>query len=1353
VPGCIVAALAAFAVIAVATPAAFARTSHSYESAITEVPSIGPSGPVTMPGALEETNSMTVFSGELYVAERLEGDGIAGSASRTDQFAPSVSKPVEYGFVSQLPLQPEPGQRRDLGIAFGTGAGETEMYIGQADFPGPPGVNVFAAGVCGDLECASLQKFWTGAGAPSPFTSVIGVAVDDSTSPGDWASGDVFVADGLGALTHNVIDIFQPEAGGNEKYVGQVTGPSPSEPFGGELSAVAVSGFNGDLVVATKGTVYVFRPEEEGPKKGKYVFVKKLAPPSGAFTAVTAVAVDDSTAGTYAGEMYVATTTAVYEFGPEGSFRGDITGVPREGIPTGIKGQGEEVRFNEHAASPVSLAVDPALHGVFVGVSGTQVGPKGENLAVVDVFGPDVVVPDVETKGPFDLELETDGSGGHSWGVLATGTVNPDNAGEASCWFVWGTSKQALNRVAPCEEGVVTEGSAPVPVDVGLSGLAPDTTYYYRLQARNEHGTNLGEESQDYEFTTPGPGLESESASAVSSSSAKLEATIAPHDAPNREHDLQGSTNSPTTYYFQYSKEPTEGCVAAPSACVNVPLAPASTGAGVAGVEVEEDLSKLTPSTTYHYRVAAMNEALPKVVPGVIPTAEPGVQIVFYGPDRTFTTQGPGKPSVLPDGRVWELVSPVDKHGAAIEPGAQAAVGGNEFAFVTGTPSTSSTSGYDGNGNQVLSSRVAPGVWSSVDIALSHSKPTGVFAGVAHEYRFFSQNLGLGFVESLGPFSVPEGWHENQRGEWERVVEASPVPTERTPYLRHDTTCESSWSTCYEPLLDEEDVTSKEPYGGNPKANEGEANFVGATPDASHAVISSHVRLTETTIESKSGPWLYEWSAGEPAPQRLSLVSVLPGIEVLHGARFEDISTDGSLVFFTNTGPVQSELHVRDVPKDETTRLDVTEGGSPTVGLLNFWGASADGSRAFFTDNAQLREGAGGTGSDLYVCEIGGLVSGPLSCVLRDLTPVPGVGRPGAHESAQVSRVLDVSRDGSYVYFVARGVQAEGATPGDDNLYVAHEQEGVWTTTFIASSPSGVGLARAVSPGGRWLAFSSKASLTGYDSRDVKTGLPDSEVFLYDAKAGSGKLVCVSCNPTGARPVGPSEVPLPTHADETRSLFDGGRLFFDSGDALVPQDTNGNVDVYEFEPAGVGDCSPTGVTFHAGSGGCVGLISSGVAFGRSVFLEASGTGGDAFFTTAERLVPEDFDTAVDVYDAHACGTGSPCPSPHETTEECRSATTCRAAPLPQPSLYGAPSSATFSGAGNVAPGAPEKSKPTPEEIRKEKLKKALRACRKRRSRGRRVVCERAARARYALVRSSGSRVRRSVVTVGRGARG
>ena len=45
-----------------------------------------------------------------------------------------------------------------------------------------------------------------------------------------------------------------------------------------------------------------------------------------------------------------------------------------------------------------------------------------------------------------------------------------------------------------------------------------------------------------------------------------------------------------------------------------------------------------------------------------------------------------------------------------------------------------------------------------------------------------------------------------------------------------------------------------------------------------------------------------------------------------------------------------------------------------------------------------------------------------------------------------------------------------------------------------------------VSPDGRYLAFMSDRSLTGYDNVDAVSGMRNEEAFLYDAV--TGKLVC-----------------------------------------------------------------------------------------------------------------------------------------------------------------------------------------------------------------------------------------------------
>lgn len=113
------------------------------------------------------------------------------------------------------------------------------------------------------------------------------------------------------------------------------------------------------------------------------------------------------------------------------------------------------------------------------------------------------------------------------------------------------------------------------------------------------------------------------------------------------------------------------------------------------------------------------------------------------------------------------------------------------------------------------------------------------------------------------------------------------------------------------------------------------------------------------------------------------------------------------------------------------------------------------------------------------------------------------------------------------------------------------------------------------------LAFSSGKSLIGYDNEQAVAGECEAhgtridlaeagacrEVFLCDAQAGT--LACASCNPTGARPVGPSGLRTEAGASfveyRPRQLLEGGTLFFDSNDALVANASGGQEDVYEYE--------------------------------------------------------------------------------------------------------------------------------------------------------------------------------------------
>ncbi len=1268
-----------------------AFVTHRYVSSISSkldegVPATGPHGEsIALPGPLGFfQDSMIVDSGHLWIAEPDPRTG----EGRIDEFDAAtgafISQFAHGGFAYD-----------DAGIAVGHSTGEAVVYAGGST-GGESAVAVYDA-------TGARKATWTGAATPAGSfgENVQDVAVDNSSSLSDEQRGDVFVL----SPAQGVIDIFHPEADGKEHYVGQLTGPAVGESFSFAFK-LAVDAANGDLVVNDRGAaIDILEPTT----LGEYALAHRItATPAGQLGETYNVAVDSGNGDIYLTEGFGP--VVVDQFSGSGAFLGRTTGPD---TPIGEIGD------------VYSFTVDPASHDLYVGDA------RG-NPALAEVFGPDVVIPDVGTEPPANVTPAS---------ATLEGSVNPDAAGAVSCKFDWGTSK-ALGKVAACEPEAVADGSSPVAVHAGLSGLESDTTYFYRLRATNANGTNRGEAWQEEEFTTPGPRIDEESVSDVSATSVTFGAIVNPHGAP-------------ASTYFQY------GTSSAYSA--EVPAAPGEAiGSGESDAHVApHKVQGLLAGTVYHYRVVVVSET------------SPGVFVSYDGPDATFTTQTAAGSTLL-DGRQWEMVSPPDKKGASIEQISesavvQAAADGSAFTFLANAPIEAEPQG-SANASQVLSTR-GPDGWSSHNIANALSSATGFAEASGQQYRFFSSDLSLAALQPYGDF----------------VPQLSPEASEQTSYLA---TLGCSGHPCYRPL-----VTGKPGYANVPAGTAfggGEhclvevcgVLFVDATPDLSHVVVEAEAPLTADAVGSETQQ-LYEWVAG-----KLTDISVLPehggpARSPALGDRNEDargaLSSDGSRIFFQAQSPLASEpsLYLYDATRGESLQVDVAEAGCVAEGKCSsgggvFTSASADGSRVFFTDTRPLTTGSGRSGTtDLYECELIRAAGGALECKLTDLTPAAAreVGPP---QPAETQGLVGASEDGSYVYFVANGVLAPGAVPGTCganetagrvcDLYVRH----AGATRLVAVLPatdrqswdsSGLDWQPArVSPNGNWLAFMSHASLTGYDSHDANTGAPDAEVYLYDAS--SERLVCASCNPTGARPVGvdgelliraavggpigllqseggvAANVPGWTGfgrgetRHQPRYLSDSGRLFFDSNDALVPQDVNGTQDVYEYEPSGVGDCAGATTSFSERADGCVSLLSAGTSAEESAFLDASESGGDAFFMTFSRLAPQDYDASVDVYDAHECTASSPCiPTPVPQPPACTTAEACRAAPTPQPALFGAPSSATFSGAGNVSVAPAAKPVSVKSLTRAQKLARALKTC-KRKPKKKRAACEKRARAQY-----------------------
>lgn len=603
--------------------------------------------------------------------------------------------------------------------------------------------------------------------------------------------------------------------------------------------------------------------------------------------------------------------------------------------------------------------------------------------------------------------------------------------------------------------------------------------------------------------------------------------------------------------------------------------------AGAGGPPESQNLSLvLKPATTYHYRPVAGNEA--------------GTTI---GPEHALTTKEVGVVFQLLDGRAWEMVSPIDKGGGAVAaPGAL--FGGGEIQAAAAAPAItygSATAFADPEGAPPASqyvSRRTPSGW----IVENVSTPTesGAYGDEPDgaPYRLFSTDLSRGLLfGGLACLGGLAGCPEPNP-----PLPGSGAPSGYMAYYLRDGASDAVTS-----LLGPADVAHS---SVSPQAFE--VSFAAASPSLSHVVLSSCAALTADAIEVPAGPGECDGAAQNlylRSAAGLEAINLLPGgTESTPGAAIATpigaVSEDGSRVYWTQGG----DLYLRE--GTQTAQVDESIGGGGT-----FQTASADGTIAFLTKAGHL-----------YRYDA-------IAKATADLTPGGGV-----------LGVLGASASGDTVYYQdSAGLKRWRS---DATTLVAPGADAAAPSDY----PPATGTAR-VSADGLHLAFLSKVELSGFDNVDAGTGQPDTLLYLYGPPPGGGApaLLCPSCNPTGERPRGSSTIPGAlvngtTLAYRPRVLSSGGnRVFFDSEDALVLQDTNSAPDVYEWEARGVGDCGR--------SPGCVNLISSGrESRGGATFLDASADGSDAFFLTNESLVAAD-PGSIDVYDARVGGGIPEAPKP------------------------------------------------------------------------------------------------------------
>ncbi|HWC47249.1 MAG TPA: hypothetical protein VG448_00005, partial [Solirubrobacterales bacterium] len=397
---------------------------------------------------------------------------------------------------------------------------------------------------------------------------------------------------------------------------------------------------------------------------------------------------------------------------------------------------------------------------------------------------------------------------------------------------------------------------------------------------------------------------------------------------------------------------------------------------------------------------------------------------------------------------------------------------------------------------------------------------------------------------------------------------------------------------------------------------------------------------------------------------------MLPGEEPLKAgeqAYWRGTSKDGSATAFEAEGT----LYVR---------LDDQETKEVAAGEPIFAGVSEDGGYVFYVVPAGSEEA--------------GVIHRFDTATGGDVVVNPG----------DEGLIVNVSGDGSHVYFISEA-QLDGSegTVGEPNLYVwsggtpefvvtvlpsdlSHSSDasnlypglGTWTEAVVnrpADTEQGPGAdSSRTTPDGTVIVFESKAKLTSYENEE------HTEIYRYaDGTAGPE---CVSCNfgrpPEPGREAQLQNLILTPTSDIIHNLSDdGSRVFFETEEALVPEDTDGVNDIYEWsEEAGAAKLisSGTTLTYPVAPG-------IGAELRPTVLFSVTPSGDDVLFLSQDALAPgAPGGGAIALYDARVNGGFPPPPETATCLEDgCKSpanAITSSSLGLPSESL---------AGAGNVKP--------------------------------------------------------------------
>ena len=350
--------------------------------------------------------------------------------------------------------------------------------------------------------------------------------------------------------------------------------------------------------------------------------------------------------------------------------------------------------------------------------------------------------------------------------------------------------------------------------------------------------------------------------------------------------------------------------------------------------------------------------------------------------------------------------------------------------------------------------------------------------------------------------------------------------------------------------------------------------------------------------------------------------------------------------------------------------MDLAPGAG--AGVL-YAGMTDDGSKVFFTTTNSLVGSDGDTSADLYQAQVSG--AGALTLTLlspgdgSSLRPVPNsggnnwnaVGGASANHCGAVpigGGAAVAGEDGTVYFLSPEEIGGEGVED-EPNLFVAQPGDAPELVATLEPDNPAVLDAVADNEVHHWSDFqvSGNGSFAAFPSALELTPPYENDGFemIYRHTTANGSIACASCISTEESPSADASLP-----SRGLGLTEDGQVYFNTTDALVMRDTNGNLDAYEYKESG----DPQEIEF---------LISTGFSAFPSSLLTVTSDGRDAFFFTRKELVARDANgQAMKIYDAREDGgvfVVPPSP-PCAASDECHGASSVVPPPPPIGSYKG-----------------------------------------------------------------------------------